>query len=283
MLPMKKSITLAVMLLSTALMLPASARSQQSSTQQGATQPSSTKPSSTPQNPAAKTSPPGQPAPAQPAAPAPPPLNPAFQTQKQQEGYALGMNIGRGLTRQSVDVDVDSLLKGLKDTLSGSKLVLSDQEATATLSELQQEVREKQQLAEMKAGEANMKAGADFLAANKTKEGVVALPSGLQYKIITAGTGPKPASIDTVVCNYKGTLLDGTEFDSSYKRGQPASFPVGQVIKGWTEALQLMPVGSKWELFIPPDLAYGSRGAGGVIGPNATLIFEVELISIKGK
>jgi FKBP-type peptidyl-prolyl cis-trans isomerase FklB len=283
MLPMKKSITLAVMLLSTALMLPASARSQQSSTQQGATQPSSTKPSSTPQNPAAKTSPPGQPAPAQPAAPAPPPLNPAFQTQKQQEGYALGMNIGRGLTRQSVDVDVDSLLKGLKDTLSGSKLVLSDQEATATLSELQQEVREKQQLAEMKAGEANMKAGADFLAANKTKEGVVALPSGLQYKIITAGTGPKPASTDTVVCNYKGTLLDGTEFDSSYKRGQPASFPVGQVIKGWTEALQLMPVGSKWELFIPPDLAYGSRGAGGVIGPNATLIFEVELISIKGK
>jgi FKBP-type peptidyl-prolyl cis-trans isomerase FklB len=271
------------MLLSTALMLPASARSQQSSTQQGATQPSSTKPSSTPQNPAAKTSPPGQPAPAQPAAPAPPPLNPAFQTQKQQEGYALGMNIGRGLTRQSVDVDVDSLLKGLKDTLSGSKLVLSDQEATATLSELQQEVREKQQLAEMKAGEANMKAGADFLAANKTKEGVVALPSGLQYKIITAGTGPKPASTDTVVCNYKGTLLDGTEFDSSYKRGQPASFPVGQVIKGWTEALQLMPVGSKWELFIPPDLAYGSRGAGGVIGPNATLIFEVELISIKGK
>jgi FKBP-type peptidyl-prolyl cis-trans isomerase FklB len=279
---MKKSITLAVMFLSVGLVLPASARSQQSSTQQGTTQSSSTKPSSTPQNPAAKT-PPAQPAPAQPAAPAPPPLNPAFQTQKQQEGYALGMNIGRGLTRQSVDVDVDSLLKGLKDTLSGSKLVLSDQEATATLNELQQEVREKQQLAEMKAGEANMKAGEEFLTANKTKEGVVALPSGLQYKIITAGTGPKPAASDTVVCNYKGTLLDGTEFDSSYKRGQPASFPVGQVIKGWTEALQLMPVGSKWQLFIPPDLAYGSRGAGGVIGPNATLIFEVELISIKGK
>ena len=271
------------MLLSTALMLPASARSQQSSTQQGATQPSSTKPSSTPQNPAAKTPPPSQPAPSQPAAPAPPPLNPAFQSQKQQEGYALGMNIGRGLKRQSVDVDVDALLKGLKDTLSGDKLVLTDQEVTATLTELQQEVREKQQIAEMKAGEANMKAGADFLAANKTKEGVVALPSGLQYKIITAGTGPKPAASDTVVCNYKGTLLDGTEFDSSYKRGQPASFPVGQVIKGWTEALQLMPVGSKWELFIPPDLAYGSRGAGGGIGPNATLIFEVELISIKGK
>jgi FKBP-type peptidyl-prolyl cis-trans isomerase FklB len=282
MLPMKKSITLAVMFLSVGLVLPASARSQQSSTQQGTTQSSSTKPSSTPQNPAAKT-PPAQPAPAQPAAPAPPPLNPAFQTQKQQEGYALGMNIGRGLTRQSVDVDVDSLLKGLKDTLSGSKLVLSDQDATATLNELQQEVREKQQLAEMKAGEANMKAGEEFLIANKTKEGVVALPSGLQYKIITAGTGPKPAASDTVVCNYKGTLLDGTEFDSSYKRGQPASFPVGQVIKGWTEALQLMPVGSKWQLFIPPDLAYGSRGAGGVIGPNATLIFEVELISIKGK
>ncbi len=128
-----------------------------------------------------------------------------------------------------------------------------------------------------------MKEGADFLAANKTKDGVVTLPSGLQYKIVTAGTGAKPTAKDTVVCNYRGTFINGTEFDSSYKRGQPASFPVGGVIKGWTEALQLMPVGSKWQLFVPPDLAYGERGAGGAIGPNQTLVFDVELISIKGQ
>src|SRR6201996_6499938 len=131
--------------------------------------------------------------------------------------------------------------------------------------------------------ETNKKDGAAFLAANATKEGVVTLPSGLQYKILTAGTGPKPTASDSVVCNYRGTLLDNTEFDSSYKRGQPATFAVGQVIKGWTEALQLMPVGSKWQLFIPKDLAYGERGQGPDIGPNATLIFEVELLSIQGK
>jgi FKBP-type peptidyl-prolyl cis-trans isomerase FklB len=132
-------------------------------------------------------------------------------------------------------------------------------------------------------GAANKTQGEAFLAENKTKEGVVTLPSGLQYKIITAGTGPKPTAADTVICNYRGTLLDGKEFDSSYKRNQPLSIPVGRVIKGWTEALQLMPVGSKWQLFIPSDLAYGERGAGADIGPNSTLIFEVELISIQGK
>ena len=133
------------------------------------------------------------------------------------------------------------------------------------------------------AGDSNKQAGEAFLAANKSKEGVVTLPSGLQYKILTQGSGPKPTAGDSVVCNYRGTLLDGTEFDSSYQRGQAATFPVGQVIKGWTEALQLMPVGSKWQLFIPSDLAYGSRGAGPSIGPNATLIFEVELLSIQDK
>ena len=131
---------------------------------------------------------------------------------------------------------------------------------------------------------ANKKDGDAFLAANKGKEGVVTLPSGLQYKIVKEGTGPKPTAQDTVECNYKGTLIDGTEFDSTAKHGgKPATFPVGGVIKGWTEALQLMPVGSKWQLFIPGDLAYGQRGAGGVIGPNATLIFEVELVSIQAK
>ena len=132
------------------------------------------------------------------------------------------------------------------------------------------------------AGKLNKKESAEFLTANKTKEGIVTLPSGLQYKILTEGTGPKPAATDTVVCNYRGTLISGAEFDSSYKRGQPASFPVNGVIKGWTEALQLMPVGSKWQLFVPSELGYGDRGAGADIGPGATLIFEVELLSIQG-
>jgi FKBP-type peptidyl-prolyl cis-trans isomerase len=162
----------------------------------------------------------------------------------------------------------------------------------AVLTQLQTEVRTRQQekmkveQEKMKVvAEGNRKEGTEFLEANKTKEGVVTMPSGLQYKIMTEGTGPKPAATDTVTCNYKGTLLNGTEFDSSYKRGQPASFPVTGVIKGWTEALQLMPVGSKWQLFIPSELAYGDRGADprSGIGPGATLIFEVELLSIQDK
>jgi FKBP-type peptidyl-prolyl cis-trans isomerase FklB len=207
----------------------------------------------------------------------------ALPTQKERESYALGMTIANGLKRQMVDVDPESLARGLKDELAGDKTLLTADEAKAALAELQAEVQRKEEAEKQELGEANMKEGAEFLAANKTKEGVVTLASGLQYKILTAGTGPKPTASDTVVCNYKGTLINGAEFDSSYKRGQPASFPVNGVIKGWTEALQLMPVGSKWELFIPPDLAYGSRGAGGVIGPNATLVFEVELLSIKAK
>jgi FKBP-type peptidyl-prolyl cis-trans isomerase FklB len=162
-------------------------------------------------------------------------------------------------------------------------MLMTDDEARAALMQLQAEVRNKQQEKMKVAGEMNKKEGAEFLEANKTKEGVVTLPSGLQYKILTEGTGPKPAASDTVVCNYRGTLISGTEFDSSYKRGQPASFPVNGVIKGWTEALQLMPVGSKWQLFVPAELGYGDRGAGGEIGPGATLIFEVELLSIQGK
>jgi len=133
------------------------------------------------------------------------------------------------------------------------------------------------------AGEVNQKAGDEFLAANKSKPGVVTTASGLQYKVLTQGSGPKPSAVDTVVCQYRGTLLDGKEFDSSYKRGMPATFPLNQVIKGWTEGVQLMPVGSKFEFYIPAALAYGQRGAGGDIGPNSTLIFQVELISIQGK
>jgi FKBP-type peptidyl-prolyl cis-trans isomerase FklB len=193
------------------------------------------------------------------------------------------MNLGANLHKQSVDVDPNIVAQGLRAALAGGKTLLTQEEAQAALMEVQNDLRKKQQEKMQVTGEANKKEGEAFLAANKAKEGVVTLPSGLEYKILKAGTGPKPTSSDSVVCNYRGTLLNGTEFDSSYKRGQPATFPVGGVIKGWTEALQLMPVGSKWQLFIPSSLAYGERGAGGDIGPNATLIFEVELMSIQPK
>jgi FKBP-type peptidyl-prolyl cis-trans isomerase FklB len=204
----------------------------------------------------------------------------ALTTTKDKFSYALGMNLGSNLHRQSVEVDPDVLLRGLKAGLTGSKTEITEEEARTAMTEMQNEVRQKMQAKMQQIGEANKKEGDAFLAANKSKEGVVTLPSGLQYKILTAGTGAKPTATDSVVCNYKGTLIDGKEFDSSYKRGQPATFPVNGVIKGWTEALQLMPVGSKWQLFIPADLAYGPQGQGGDIGPNATLIFEVELLSI---
>ncbi|MGA9882162.1 MAG: FKBP-type peptidyl-prolyl cis-trans isomerase [Candidatus Acidiferrales bacterium] len=207
----------------------------------------------------------------------------ALTTDKQKESYALGMNLAQRMKEQPVDLDRNALVQGFKDELAGGKMQLTDDEASVELKQLSAEADANAKKNEQAAGEANMKEGEDFLAANKTKEGVKVLPSGLQYKVEKEGTGPKPTAADTVVCNYRGTFIDGKEFDSSYKRGQPATFPVGGVIKGWTEALQLMPVGSKWELFIPSDLAYGPRGAGGVIGPNSTLIFEVELLSIKGK
>ena len=200
---------------------------------------------------------------------------PELTTKKQKFSYALGMSIGTqvdgNLKKQSVEVDPNLVSQGMQDTLSGVKPLLTQEEAQAVLTEAQNEVRKEHREKE----EA-------FLAANKSKEGVVTLPDGLQYKILTAGTGPKPAASDSVVCNYRGTLINGTEFDSSYKRGQAATFGVSQVIKGWTEALELMPVGSKWQLFIPSSLAYGERGAGPQIGPDATLIFEVELLSIAG-
>ena len=208
---------------------------------------------------------------------------PALATQKDKVSYAIGMNIGTTLHRQSVDVDPKVLQQGLQDALAGNKTLLSEEEARATLTQLQGEMRQKQQEKMQQAGATNKKEGDAFLATNKTKDGVVTLPSGLEYKILTPGTGPKPTAADSVVCNYKGTLIDGKEFDSSYKRGQAATFPVAGVIKGWTEALQLMPVGSKWQLFVPAELAYGEQGSGPDIGPNATLIFEVELLSIQSK
>ncbi len=212
--------------------------------------------------------------PSQPASP--------FKDPKEKISYALGLNLGNLFKKQSVEIEPALFLQGLKDALGGKPL-MTDDDVHAALTDLQNNLKAKQQEKMKQQLEANKTEGDAFLAANKTKEGVVTLPSGLQYKILTAGTGPKPTLGDTVVCNYKGTLINGTEFDSSYKTGQPATFPVGGVIKGWTEALQLMPVGSKWQLVIPPDMAYGERGAGSDIGPNATLIFEVELLSIQAK
>ncbi len=192
------------------------------------------------------------------------------------------MNLSQNLRRQSIEVNPELLLRGLKDAMAGGKTLLTEDEERAVLTEAQNEARKQQQEKMQQAGEANKKEGEIFLAQNKSKDGVVTLPSGLQYKILTAGTGPKPTAADTVSCNYRGTFINGTEFDSSYKTGQPVSFPVSGVIKGWTEALQLMPVGSKWQLFIPSELAYGESGRPG-IEPNSTLIFEVELISIQEK
>lgn len=236
------------------------------------------------QAPAAKTPQPGAAKPSSGTTakkPGPAPL--VLKTPKEKASYAIGLNIGKGLHKDSVDVDTAILLRGLKDAMAGGKALLTDDEAKAAMVAIQADLRKKQEAKMEIAGGENKKEGDAFLAANKAKEGVVTLPDGLQYKILKEGAGPKPSAADSVVCNYKGTLIDNTEFDSSYKRGQPATFPVGQVIKGWTEVLQLMPVGSRWQVFVPSELGYGPRGAGGAIGPNAALIFEIELLSIQGK
>ena len=204
-----------------------------------------------------------------------------LQTQKEKQSYGMGADIGKRLKSQSIDVDADSFALGLKDSLSGGKMLMTEEEIRTALSSLQKELMEKQAEKNRLLGEKNKKEGETFLAENRKKEGVITLPSGLQYKVIKEGTGKQPSADATVETNYRGTLVDGTEFDSSYKRGQTATFPVNGVIQGWTEALQLMKEGAKWQLFVPANLAYGERGAGNVIGPNATLIFEVELVSVK--
>ena len=204
-------------------------------------------------------------------------------TQKQKGSYAIGLRIGGGLQKDGVDLDAASLSRGIRDGLAGSKPLLTDQEAQAALTMMATAVRAKQQAKLDVIIAANKKVGDAFLAENKAKEGVVTLPSGLQYKILKAGTGPKPTAEDSVVCDYRGTLIDGKEFDSSYKRGKPLTIPVSGVIKGWTEAMLLMPVGSKWQLFLPADLGYGNQAMGPDIQPGSTLIFEVELHSIEPK
>jgi FKBP-type peptidyl-prolyl cis-trans isomerase FklB len=204
-----------------------------------------------------------------------------LKTQKDKVSYVVGLDMGNSLKRNMIDVDLEILVTGIKDALSGAKPLMTEQEMKETITALQKDLQAKQQEQTKALAEKNKKEGEAFLAENKKKQGVITMPSGLQYKILTDGKGKSPKATDTVTVNYKGTLIDGTEFDSSYKRGQPATFAVNGVIPGWTEALQLMKEGSKWQMFIPSNLAYGERGAGGAIGPNAVLIFEVELISIK--
>jgi len=203
-------------------------------------------------------------------------------TPKDKASYAIGMDMAISLKRNNIDVDPDVLGKAIKDILTDQKALLTDQEAKTILADLQKEMQTKKQEKMKALGEKNKKESAAFLAENMKKDGVKTLPSGLQYKVITEGNGKTPGETDTVTVQYTGRLVDGTEFDSSYKRGQAATFAVNKVIKGWTEALQLMKEGSKWQLFIPPNLAYGENG-GGPIGPNAALIFDVELVSVQSK
>lgn len=195
--------------------------------------------------------------------------------------YALGANIGDNLRRQGLKLDASQVSAGLLAALAGEKLLLSDEEIAGCLGALEKQMRAAQADRGRAQGDANMSEGQAFLAANAQKEGIKTTKSGLQYKVLRVGEGRVPKRTDTVKTHYEGRLIDGTVFDSSYTRGEPATFPVQGVIPGWTEALQLMPVGSKWQLFIPAELAYGERGAGGVIGPNATLIFDIELLSIE--
>lgn len=205
---------------------------------------------------------------------------PVLKTQKEKVSYGLGVEMARNLKRQRIEADVDLVIKGLKDGLSGEKLLMPEEDLRMIMGAFQHELTRRQLLTLKMVAEENSKKGEAFLAENKAKEGVVTLPSGLQYKILKAGEGKKPTEADTVECHYRGTLINGAELDRS-EAGKPVTSKVTAVIPGWREALQLMPVGSKWQLFIPPHLAYGEKGGGGKIGPNATLIFEVELISIK--
>jgi FKBP-type peptidyl-prolyl cis-trans isomerase len=194
--------------------------------------------------------------------------------------YAIGINLGRSLKTNEIQINTDLVIKGLQDGLSGAQPMLTDAEMQSTMQNLQQQVMQQQQEKQKVVGEKNKAEGEAFLAKNKERKEVKTTASGLQYEVLTEGSGPTPKATDTVTVHYKGTLTDGTPFDSSYDRGQPATFVLNQVIPGWTEGVQLMKTGSKYKFYIPSALGYGERGAGGVIGPNAPLVFEVELISI---
>lgn len=196
---------------------------------------------------------------------------------KEKISYIIGRDMATNLKKQGIDIESDPFVKGMNEVLDGKPSSLSQDEVQQAMMALQQEMAQKQN----SSGASNKEAGETFLAENKNNEGVQTLPSGLQYQVLQEGSGKSPSASDTVTTHYHGTLIDGTVFDSSYERNEPATFPVNGVIAGWTEALQLMKEGSKWRLFIPSNLAYGAQGAGGAIGPNSTLIFDVELLSVK--
>ena len=207
----------------------------------------------------------------------------AFQNDAQRMGYALGANVGRTFREQKFPVDVDAVINGLRDAFTNGTLKMDDAKIAETLQQLQQTLQASAQAEQEASATRNVEEAKAFFAKNGTAEGVTTTSTGLQYQILTAADGKKPGKEDTVKVHYRGTLLDGTEFDSSYARGEPVTFPVNAVIPGWTEALQLMPAGSKWKIFIPSDLGYGAGGAGDKIGPNAALVFEVELLSLEPK
>lgn len=204
-----------------------------------------------------------------------------LSTQEQRISYGMGVGLGERMAQESFSIDVDAFAAGVKHVLEEQDRLMTQEEIMAEMQSFQQKLMEEQKVAQEAASLKNKTEGEAFLAENSKKDGVITLESGLQYSVIEEGDGAKPKATDTVEVHYSGTLLDGTEFDSSYKRGTPVSFPVNGVIPGWTEALQLMPAGSKWKLYIPSDLAYGAGGTGGPIGPNATLLFDVKLISIQ--
>lgn len=206
----------------------------------------------------------------------------ALGTNREKSSYALGINLIGNLKQQGIEMDLELVIKGMRDAFSGGKLLMSEEEVRKFISLYQNEVRLKQAKSSTAASTANKKAGAAFLAENARKEGVVTLPSGLQYRVLKTGEGKKPTDADTVECNYRGTTIQGTEFYSSQRNGKPATFKVkGGAIPGLYEAVKLMQVGSKWQIFIPAKLAYGERGSGSAVGPNEAVVFEVELLAIK--
>jgi FKBP-type peptidyl-prolyl cis-trans isomerase FklB len=204
----------------------------------------------------------------------------SFNSNKERISYIIGRDMAANFKKQGIDIDPDIFVRGLKEVLAGTQSNLSQAEVQDAMMELQQLMQSRQATTQSREAEINQQEGEAFLAENKNREGVITLPSGLQYMVLQEGSGATPGKNDRVTTHYHGTLIDGTVFDSSYERGQPATFPVNGVISGWTEALTKMKEGAKWRLFLPSNLAYGAQGAGDDIGPNATLIFDVELISV---
>jgi FKBP-type peptidyl-prolyl cis-trans isomerase len=207
----------------------------------------------------------------------------ALDSETSKLGYAMGMDVGTSLGRMGADVDADAFVEAFRASLAKGEMRMSPEEAAEVTQTFFQKKQQEKQAKAAASGAANKSAGVEFLAANKQKDGITTTPSGLQYELLRASEGARPVATDTVIVHYRGTLIDGTEFDSSYARDKPATFPLKGVIPGWTEGLQLMSVGSKYRLFVPSGLAYGESGAGAKIGPNAALIFEVELLEIVKK